>query len=373
MPPMDTLLWLPTGAAGLAAMLAALQSARRSIRLEVYIFRDDPTGNRWLAALIAAARRGVQVRVQIDAVGSLELSDAFWEELRSASGEVRWFHRFGSGRYLARDHRKLCVVDEEMAFVFGFNIGDHYDGDGFTSGWLDVGVTVRGTAVPALVSVFDEIYGRTDRRPAVVARFQRRREPKFVVGIDAVQILPVSPGRRESCLLQSLYCDLPRAKRIWLISPYFLPPPKLRRVLRRAAQHGADVRLVLPARSDVTLSQYAARRLYAGLFRAKISVYEYEPQMVHAKIFLIDEIVYVGSSNLDPRSLFLNYELMVRTTVAGVRTGVESTFAEIFSRSHRIEASGWFKARSWTSKLWERWAYLLLYRIDPWVSRHWGS
>ena len=227
--------------------------------------------------------------------------------------------------------------------------------------------------MPALVSVFDEIYGRIDRRPAVVARFQRRREPKFVVGIDAVQILPVSPGRRESCLLQSLYCDLPRAKRIWLISPYFLPPPKLRRVLRRAAQHGADVRLVLPSRSDVTLSQYAARRLYAGLFRAKISVYEYQPQMVHAKIFLLDEIVYVGSSNLDPRSLFLNYELMVRTTVAEVRTGVESTFAEIFSRSHRIESSGWFKARSWTSKLRERWAYLLLYRIDPWVSRHCGS
>ncbi len=370
---MDNLLWLPSGATGLAAMLAELQNAQQSIRLEVYIFRADASGAQWLTALVDAARRGVKVQVQIDAVGSLELADTFWDELRAASGEVRWFHRFGSGRYFARDHRKLFVVDEAVAFVFGFNVGTEYDGDGVERGWMDVGLTIRGPAVSAFVAVFDEQYGRTDRRPAALARFQRRREFRPVDCGAAIQILPVSPGRSTSSLLRALYTDLPRAERIWLSSPYFLPPPKFRLLLRRAARRGADVRLILPAKSDIALSQFAARRLYAGLFRARIAVYEYEPQMIHAKIFLIDNKVYTGSSNLDPRSLYLNHELMVRTTDDSLRASVETTFAALFARSRRIEPTTWPTARSWTGKLRERWAFFLLYRLDPWISRSLGS
>jgi cardiolipin synthase len=129
-----------------------------------------------------------------------------------------------------------------------------------------------------------------------------------------------------------------------------------------------DVRLFLPAKSDVVLSRFAARHLYAGLFRAGISIFEYVPQMVHAKVFLVDDVVYVGSSNLDPRSLYLNYEIMIRTTRPEALAGAHGTFCTLEKRSSQLDPATWFKARTWSEKLRERWAYFLLYRVDPWVS-----
>ncbi len=370
---MDTLRWLPTGGVGLRALLEAIQGARRSVRLEMYIYRTGSPGLEIAAALTAVAARGVTVRVQLDALGSRELPDEFWEPLRAAGGEIRRFNPFGSGRYLIRDHRKLCVVDDTLALIAGFNVSPEYNGDGVVSGWRDLGLAIEGPSAQTLAAVFDQQYGQTDLRPRLLARYQKRRERLMPELNPTLRVLPVSPGRQASCLLDALYEDLPQARRIWACSPYFIPPPKLRRMLGRAARRGADVRLILPARSDVPLAQLAARWLYAGLHRHGIKIYEYLPQTLHAKLWLIDDAVYTGSSNLDPRSLHLNYELMIRTTQPAVRAQAEEICEDLITHSQVIPAKGWSASRSWTTKLRERWAFFLIYRLDPWLTHGFSS
>ena len=365
----DTLRWLPTGGAGLRTLLELIQQARSNLRLEMYIFRAGTPGDRITSALTDAARRGVNVRVRVDAVGSMELPSGYWDALRDAGGSVQPFNPLGSGRFFIRNHRKLCVVDERIALVAGFNVSAEYDGDGVTHGWRDLGMTLEGPSARALADVFDHHHALADRRPRLLARYQRRHEPEVPPDDPGLRILAVSPGRRQSCLLEALYADLASARRVWACSPYFAPPPKLRRLLRRAARRGADVRLVLPGRSDVPLAQLAARHLYAGLHRHGVQIHEYQPQVLHAKLLLVDDIVYTGSSNLDPRSLHLNHELMVRVTDARFRAEAEAIWADLFHHSRRIPAAGWRGSRTWMQKLRERWSFFLLYRLDPWLTR----
>ena len=260
-------------------------------------------------------------------------------------------------------------MDEAIAYVVGVNMAPEYDGDGVTAGWFDVGVEIRGPSVAELTGLFDEQYERPDPRSGLLARYRKRRGLTATDVSGDVQVLPVNPGRQASSLLRTLYGDLPAAGRIWLCSPYFLPPPQLRRTLGRAARRGVDVRLLLPAKNDVSMARLAARRLYSGLLRNGVQVYEYLPQMIHAKLFLVDQTVYVGSSNLDPRSLYLNHELMIRSTEPGLAAAAEGTLNELFRLSRPVDRQTWSGSRSWTEKLRERWSYFLLYRLDPWLTR----
>ena len=130
-------------------MLEAIDSAKVSVRLEMYIFEDSPLGVKFRDALVRAAGRGARVMVLNDAVGSFGLSESFWEPLGRAGGEFRWFNPIKFGRMLYRDHRKILVCDDTRAFVGGFNIAPEYDGDGVTGGWRDLGMEVRGTLAAA--------------------------------------------------------------------------------------------------------------------------------------------------------------------------------------------------------------------------------
>lgn len=364
----DELQLLRTSGEGLRTLLNWIQGAQKSVRLEMYIFRAESPGPEFLAALTAAAARGVKVRVQIDAVGSQGLPDSFWTGFRAAGGKLRVFNPLGSGRFLTRDHRKLCVVDDEVALIFGFNIGAEYAGDGVEKGWRDLGIQIKGPSVAPLAEIFDRQYLGADFRPRLLARFQKRQEQMPEPAQPDLKILPVNPGREDSCLLTALYEDLLRARRIWICAPYFVPPPRFRRMLRRGARHGADVRLVLPAKNDVPLARFAARWLYAGLLRSGVQIYEYQPQVLHAKLLVMDQAVYVGSSNLDPRSLHLNYELMIRATRPPLLQEAVEVFNDLFAQSRPVLREEWRDSRSWGAKLRERWSFFLLYRLDPWLT-----
>lgn len=364
----DALRWLPTGGEGLRTLLELVQQARSSIRLEMYIFRAGPPGDGLASALVAAARRGVNVRVRLDAIGSMELPEGYWDALHDAGGSMQPFNPLGSGRLFIRNHRKLCVVDERIALVAGFNVSAEYDGDGVTHGWRDLGMTLEGPSARVLAGVFDRHHALADRRPRLLARYQRRHEPVLPPGDPGLRILAVSPGRRQSCLLEALCADLADARRVWACAPYFAPSPRLRRLLRRVARRGGEVRVILPGKSDVPLAQLAARHLYAGLHRHGVQVHEYQPQVLHAKLLRIDDVIYTGSSNLDPRSLHLNHELMVRVTDPTFRAGAEAIFADLFHHSRQVPRAGWAQSRTWLQKLRERWAFFLMYRLDPWLT-----
>jgi cardiolipin synthase len=361
--------WLHTGRQFLRRLLAAIRKARTSIRLELYIFSPDATGHIVAEALVAAARRGVKVRVLVDALGSDALPSGFWLPLETAGGQVREFNPIEFRRFPIRNHRKVLVVDDELAGVGGFNVADEYTGDGVVMGWADLGLGLSGPVAQALGREFDRMWSIAEHRQQWFARLLRGQRPPAQLVTPGVELLLSGPGRASSAF-QTRFCDdLRQARDISLVSAYFLPTLRQRHLFREAAKRGARVRIITPGKSDVALAQRAARHLYSGLMRAGIEIYEYQPQVLHAKLMVLDEAVYVGSSNLDTRSLHINYEVMLRVTRPEVLAGARESFAQLLARSERIEPRAWRRSRSWLTKLREQWSFWLLARVDPYVTR----
>ena len=310
-PPNDTAwTWLRNGDEAFAAMLAAIDAARESICLEIYTYTAGPLGLRFREGLVRARQRGVRVRVLVDAFGSLSLPDGFWSPLRAAGGEARFFNPVALNRFEIRNHRKLLVCDETVAFVGGFNIASEYEGDGVTRGWRDVGLSLTGPLAAQLAASFDEMFALAEFRHK---RFARLRRPVFrqTASSAGEQLLLSGPGRGFNRIRRSLRKELARARNAQVMVGYFLPTGRLRRALQRVARHG-QLRLLLAAKSDVLLAQLAGQSLYRRFLKAGAEICEYEPQILHAKLFIVDTAVYVGSANLDPRSLGINYELVIR-------------------------------------------------------------
>ena len=358
--------WLHTGAEALAEMLVAIAAATRSVRLEMYIFEPSPIAGQFREALLAAARRGVRVQVLLDAFGSMALPAGFWEPLQAAGGETCMFNPESLNRFGIRDHRKLLVCDETLAFIGGFNIADEYHGDGVVSGWCDLGLKIRGHLAAELATAADEMFAAANFRHQRFFRLRksgRQRTISFTGG----KLILTGPGRNNA-IKRALSHDLKHARRVSIICAYFLPPRNLRRQLCRLAQRGAKVQLILPGKSDVLLTLLAARSLYRRLLGAGVEIYEYQPQILHAKLFLIDDVVYAGSSNLDVRSLTINYELMLRVPDVQHASHGREIFNRILAQSRRIEQAEWRRSRSLWERLKGRFARWLLSRVDPYIA-----
>ncbi|HMJ63997.1 MAG TPA: phospholipase D-like domain-containing protein [Candidatus Binatia bacterium] len=360
--------WLRTGDEALESLLSAIDQARESIRLETYIYRTGQTGERFRAALISACDRGVKVRVMIDALGSFSLPETFWTPLRDAGAQCTWFNPLALGRWSYRDHRKMLVCDDAVAFIGGFNIADEYHGDGVTHGWRDLGLEIRGSRlVRALAQSFDAFF---DRAVVKHKRLQRFRKASHEVSTgETWQLLMSGPGRYHGPLQRVLKQDLANARSVKIICAYFLPTWRLRKVLTRICKRGGRVQLILAGKSDVAMSQLASRRLYGQFLRSGVEIYEYEPQILHAKLFIMDDVVYAGSANLDVRSLKINYELLVRISDREVAERARDIFEDDLKYCRKIDPATWRKSRNLWSKLKERWAYFFLARVDPYLAR----
>jgi cardiolipin synthase len=359
--------WLHTGSEALAEMLAAIAAAQRSVRLEMYIFDSSPVADHFRDALGEACRRGAKVQVLVDAFGSMSLPDDYWETLRAAGGQVRRFNPSGLKRFGIRDHRKILVCDNDLAIIGGANIAAEYQGDGVASGWRDLGLKIRGPLASELAAASDEMFARADVRHKPFSRLRKSARQK-TVPFAGGKILLTGPGRNNPIKL-ALSHDLKHAGQVAIICAYFLPPLRILRQLARLARRGTKVQLILPGKSDVFLSRLAAQSFYRRLLRAGVEIYEYQPQILHAKMFLMDDIVYVGSSNLDSRSLNINYELMLR--VAGPRLAAEGReiFSSIKAHSRRVEKEHWRRSRNFWDRIKGRLARWVLAHLDPYVAR----
>ena len=360
--------WLRAGDEIFPAMLKSIDAATQSVRLEIYIFEECPLGRDFREALVRACVRGVRVQVLVDSMGSLLLPDLFWEPLRKAGGEVRWFNPITLKRVTIRNHRKLLVCDERMAFVGGFNVSPEYEGDGIEDGWWDIGLKIEGPLAARLAASFEDMFARADFRHRHFTRW-RKFSAKRAVALPPEQILFSGPGRGQSPFKRALRKDLARAKSVQLMVAYFLPSWRLRRDLMRAVRRGGRVQLILAGQSDVQLSKLAAQSLYRRLLRAGVEIYEYQPQILHAKLFIMDNAVYTGSSNLDTRSLQINYELMIRLEGAEITRQAREILADTMRHCRRITREEWRQSRTLWQSLKQRWAYFLLDRIDPYVAR----
>ncbi len=202
-------------------------------------------------------------------------------------------------------------------------------------------------------------------------RFMRWRRigAKKTVMLPPERILFSGPGRGRNPFKQSLRGDLAAAKDVRIIVAYFLPTWRLRRDLLRAARRGGRVQLILAGKSDVQLSKLAAQSLYRRFLAGNVEIYEYQPQILHAKLFIVDDAVYTGSSNLDTRSLRINYELMLRFEDAAMARQAREIFDDVLKNCRRVTMEDWRRAHTFWERLKQRWAYFLLSRIDPYVAR----
>jgi cardiolipin synthase len=321
-PPRDLLaevagaLALPiTGAASLAVehsgdahfsrLLAAVAAARSEVAIEIYQILPDEVGLTVAAALAAAARRGVRVRLLADAWGSREFAGEL-ATLSSAGVETRWYGPLRPGvSPLRRTHRKLIVVDGGTASVGGMNLTRDFSerlsrGDA----WRDVSLWLTGPAAAVLSAQLDTAWsGRTLPAGHWHAGTRESAARCAVVG--------GADGRSGHALAYRALADAAR-REILIANPYFLPDADFRRRLLAAAARGVRVRVVVPRRCDVKPFKHASRRLYAPLLRGGIEIYERDDRMVHAKVAVVDRsVAAVGSTNINRRSFYWNSETLI--------------------------------------------------------------
>jgi cardiolipin synthase len=359
--------WLRTGEEALEEMLAAIGVAAHSVRLEMYIFHTGPTADQFRDALVNACKRGLRVRVLVDALGSAYLPESFWETFRGSGGEFRWFNPLSLHHVFIRDHRKMLVCDDELAFIGGFNIATEYRGDGVSSGWRDLGLRVRGPLAQELAAAFDDMFACADFKHRPFTRLRKSPRSK-TISLSEAKLLLGGPGRNNP-LKGALQKDLTAAREVLIISPYFVPPWKIRRILMRLARNGAKVQLILPGKCDLPVMRMAAQSFYRRFLAAGVEIHEYQPQILHAKLFVIDQIVYAGSANLDRRSMSINYELMARLSDPALVQEGREIFAGILAHCQRIEMATWRRSRTFVDRIKARVAHLFLARLDPFFAR----
>ena len=359
--------WLVDGAATYAAIIAAIGQARRHVNLEYYIFEPDHAGTAMRDALVERARAGVKVRLLLDAVGSSRIRKTFLQPLLEAGGEVAWFHPrqllkpFKRPWLNLRTHRKLVVVDGEVAFTGGINVTDEEDDSRNHNAYRDLHMRICGHVVHSLQLVFleDWIYatGQTD------SAFQRNdlfppNVPTRSQGNIQAQVLISGPDSAWEAIHRLHVAAIQEAKRrVWLVTPYFVPGEAARMALTSAALGGLDTRLMVPKQSDSRFVTLAARSYFDELLEAGVRIYEYGPRMLHSKAFIADDrTCIVGTANFDHRSFRLNFELSMMYNDRKLTSELEAILREEFNSATEVRLN---RHRSmWRERLPEAFARL---------------
>lgn len=354
----DRVRLLRDGVEALPAMLAAIAGAKREVLLEMYWVGLDVVGTRFRDALTERARAGVRVRVIYDAIGSLSITPSFWESLVRAGGEVREFHpvsplrpTFELARVDERNHRKILVVDETHGFTGGLNLALPWlpiEAGG--EAWRDDAIEIHGHAAAELRTLFYKTWRyKTSRRirfgqvpPSHDSDVPRDLAPLSKQPKGRVWVL-ASLRRRRRNLRREYLKRLNGAKRsIEIANSYFLPDSHVKNALFRAVLRGVRVRVLVPAKSDVAVVQFALEALYEKLLRRGIEIYCHAGPMMHAKTAIIDDtFAMIGSYNLDERSRAKNLEVNVAVEDGPFAEYVRGWFDHDVARSRYLDLYEW--------------------------------
>ena len=351
---------LVDGAAKYEALLQAVALARTSIHAEYYIYEPDHSGRALLKALVERARAGVKVRLLLDAVGSGSVNARFLKPLVDAGGEVAWFHPMRlSGLFKRpwlnlRTHRKIVVIDDAVAFTGGMNISDEEDERRCDKAYRDLHLRLEGDVVRELQLVFIEDWAYSSGQPPLPV--PKQTAPDGPITAQVVVSGPDSPW--EAIHRLKVGAIHGARKRVWLITPYFVPGEAARMALTSAAFGGLDVRLLVPKMSDSRLVTLAARSYFDELLGAGVKIFEYGPRLLHTKALLCDdELAFIGSANFDHRSFRLNFEVSVMLLDAGVAGELAALIEHECGQCTRVRDD---RARPlWTARLPEALARLV--------------
>jgi cardiolipin synthase len=304
------------GEATYAAILDAIEKATHHVHLEYYIWEPDRIGLRLLDALARRARDGVEVRLLVDAIGAGRLRRRHLVPLTQAGGRAAFFNpvtlRVLRGRRADfRTHRKIVVCDGRVGFTGGINVTDLQTAEVHgAAGWRDTHVRISGSAVRALQRVFiDDWAFATEEPPLGAAAYFP--PAASAPGLHVVQVVASGPDTTAFPIHRSYFTAINSAsRRLYVTTPYFVPDEAILTALVAAGLRRVDVRLIIPARGDSRVIDYAARSYLPELIEAGVKVYEYGGRFIHAKTMAVDDAVsIVGTANLDNRSFKLNFEV----------------------------------------------------------------
>jgi cardiolipin synthase len=334
------------------ALLDQINSAQEYINIEFFIIKNDNTGVRLMAALTRAARRGVKVRLLVDAMGTRVTSNSIVKEFAEAGGEVALFFpaviKKINLRFNYRNHRKLVVVDDRVAFIGGFNIGDEYLGKKKKFGfWRDTQLIIAGECVRDVNARFILDWRFASKENLSLNEAYYNFQAKG--GDSPIQIVSSGPDSdRQSIKHAYLKMISSASESINIQTPYFVPDGSIFDALVNAAYSGVDVRIMIPSIKDHIFVHWATLQYCGQLLSAGVRVYIYEGGFMHAKTITVDgEVCSVGSANFDIRSFKLNFETNAVVYDAGVTAEMNALFEKDMRNSTELTEEEYAKRSVW--------------------------
>ena len=352
---------LKNGEEAYPAMLEAIGQAKRMVCLSTYIFRGDDTGRAFADALEAAARRGVDVRLIVDGLGGMIYSlRKPWRKLREKGVKVQMFlpPRLWPPMFAVnlRTHRKVLACDGVVAFTGGMNIGDHHLVTLPRRGRVqDIHFRCTGPVAARLQEAFLMDWAFVSKLPTPPSLMEPEEK-----GASHCRLVFDGLGRSREDIHQ-LLCGVISAarRRVVIFTPYFIPPRELSGALVAAVQRGVQVDVILPAQNNLFYVHHASRRYQGALARMCVRTWYQPPPFAHTKLLLVDDwYALMGSANLDPRSLFLNFELNVEVADPAFQKELSDYASEVLSRSRRMRYEDYDRA-ALPSKLFDSLCWLL--------------
>jgi cardiolipin synthase A/B len=344
-------------------LVARIRAARKSVHFETFLWKPGRLGDRMCEAFMDRAQAGVTVRILLDAQGGKKLEQDKVARLREAGCKVKFFHKhslYTIGVLNDRDHRKICVVDGQEAFVGGHCItddwlGDAEDGQHFS----DVSLWLHGPIVHSLQGAFSENWaGETGELFVGDAVFPVLHKVGDIA-IHAAFVKPENSAPAVKILHHTVLC-LAR-ERLWIQNPYFIPKKEALVAFAAAVKRGVDVRVLMPAASgsDSPMVQHAGHRHFETMLKAGVRLFEYPHTLLHQKVMTVDRCwSAVGSTNFDDRSFDTNDEITLGILDKGIAAKLDAIFEKYVQRANEIHLDEWRK-RGFLHKIKDNAAYLL--------------
>ncbi|RSD29368.1 cardiolipin synthase [Mesobacillus subterraneus] len=331
-----------------------LREAEEFIHMEYYIFRSDRLGREIIEILIEKAQQGVEVLFLFDAAGSMKLAAKELKDMQDAGIKAMPFsplkYGFFNQKFNFRNHRKIIIIDGEIGFVGGLNVGVEYLGEDEKFGfWRDTHMVLTGEAVYTLHNVFllDWEYVSGEK---VLENHRAVKEPKEEDELDgAIQVVASGPDTQQGIMSDFYYTMMSCAtKSIWIATPYFVPDEAIRTALRVAAAKGIEVRIMVPEINDSYLTQYASRSYFSELLRNGAEIYSYKKGFLHQKVIIVDgNIASIGTANMDMRSFHLNFEVNVFLFGTSSIRDLVAHYEEDMEDSEKISPVQYYKRGFW--------------------------
>ena len=353
---------LRNGSEAFPAIFQAIENAKNHIHLEYYIVENDELGRQLKDLLIRKASRGIEVRFIYDDVGSWQLPKKYMNDLLGAGVKIDCFMRVRfpmlTSRVNYRNHRKIIVIDGEIAFTGGLNFADRYlNGSKDLGIWRDTHLMLKGGAATSMQIIFMADWYFVSKEILKGEKYFKTFQPGTG---KLAQVVSSGPDSDWESIGQAYFSAIASAReKVYIATPYLIPTSDIAFAMKTAALGGIDIRVLLPEKSDAIIPKWSTDSYLEELLEAGVKIYFYQPGFTHSKLMVVDGVFSsVGTANLDFRSLETNFEVNAMIYDEEVATSIEEQFLEDLQQSRQIELDDW-KKRHWLRKAKESFARLL--------------